>query len=281
MSDENPENRENRTNSRDNKPSDANRELNEFRPFRYFQRRIRLTQRKDAKNDERKRYRDTQESAVAEMLHYADATWRWVWSRGPAAWTAVFTGVLTFATIAAWWAMHFQNRIMLGQMNQTEQTLEQMRLDQRPWVWSCGVDVVPTVVAGEQLYFELPVQNYGRSPARVIFTQVGVLCALEEMTSPEHIKELFGHIFDSLHHGSMISHYFIPPGGKLLIIPPKQPVFTEQNITDIESGKGLLFVAFMVTYADNSGVVHHSNFTLVYSPKTKTLVENTIMNEMD
>jgi hypothetical protein len=87
---------------------------------------------------------------------------------------AWFTAILTIFAIVQGVAMIAQNNIMRDQMGQTAETLEIMRVDQRPWVVSRQPALSKPIAVNEMLDFIMPLANSGKSPAIVKHMAVGI-----------------------------------------------------------------------------------------------------------
>jgi hypothetical protein len=252
----------------------ADNQLPPLRPIRFFKRRFRLAQRKEAKENKTNRYSQMPDANIAPMFDWLDTIWRRGAQLGSQGWIAMFTFVLTVATVGSFWEMYVQNNIMRAQMDQTDKTLAQMRLEQRPWLGVHQPEMDP-IEADKQIVCKVPIKNSGHTPGNIVSAAVLVIAL------PSSVE--MARVFDRLEtvEPMNLREAVIPPDGTVHFFIEDAPTLSQKHIDDVNAGKIRVWIIGRFTYSDVTGKRHSTRLSYLYDPKTKVPIGTDKNNYMD
>jgi len=207
---------------------------------------------------------------------------------------AAFTVVMAYTTIRAWIAMHAQNSIMIEQGKaieqqaklageqleqakvgsaQTDQIIEQMRLEQRAWLGPTAPKIEP-ITSGGRVKGTIPLKNSGPTPA---YMEHG-MC---------HVVVISPQAFDQHFVNAKIAEAWATEQRSAAIAPdttqnfhfntgPLRPI----DYIAIEQGTATLFILGCAQYRDYAGVIRETICCYEYDAIAKSLFAYRKYNEM-
>jgi hypothetical protein len=198
-------------------PKHADSEVPTIRPFRLLAYRERLSQRKTARENKHRDYRNMPEAELMPMYRKLDRAWENTRVRiarvGANGWMAFFTLVLTVATIASWAVMVIQNNIMRDQMKQADATIEQMRLEKRAWLGIVETRL-GSISDDEIIDGQVVVENSGATPGTIYALDFDIVPLAKNADIKPEIDAMKRQVFTSSRTELQI---VIPPGAKVTL----------------------------------------------------------------
>lgn len=177
---------------------------------------------------------------------------------------AVFTIVLSYVTYLQWDVMAEQN-------DAVEQQLDQMRLDQRPWV---GIETTRIDETQKKIDGWITWKNYGSNPA---FIYANRMIAVPYNIDDKDLAEL-----TEVHPDQPAEDFMqmvIPPGRDFSAALPSKMVIFSPTATDqplppdytkeVIDGKRAYYVIGAIFYKDANNARHVTGFCLIYDSKLK------------
>jgi hypothetical protein len=171
---------------------------------------------------------------------------------------AVFTAALTIVACIQWWtahrqweAMHAQNEIMIAESKKTDAIIEQMRLDQRPWLYIVDPKI-ETIEANKPVTLKYRLKNSGHSPAAVyrVAVHAGIV---SEITHPG-----LGDALAAVPRAFVRCPAVVPPNGGCNQ-EHSQGTISEEQFAALVDGKWMT-VTGILYYVGHSGDVYETGY---------------------
>ncbi len=203
-------------------------------------------------------------------------------------WERRFTGALVLLAVAqsciAHWqygAMSDQNALAKGQLElaqrsieQTQKTLDIMRLEQRPWL-SVALPTVDKFAADKPVPYAVPVRNTGSTPGFIDYAVTGVFRLAPGADPAPIIQSLLSRA------PNLARQTVIPPDGIFNFHPQGGGAIPQQAIDSVMSGETILYMFGVFKYHDIAGDQHLTKCCFHFNVEDNTFRAYEKYNEMD
>jgi hypothetical protein len=195
--------------------------------------------------------------------------------------TALSGVILAVWAGMTWWTYRGQWQVMREQLDsariasgQTDQIIEQMRLDQRAWIGLVDLKTSP-ISANNPITCDFFVKNSGNTPGFIdSFSYCYILAAKDEDPGPTIEKR--GQVSGTIHAGSPI------PPGEVAGLPTTVAQTVDENAFHrIGNNSATLYFFCDLRYHDIFGETRHTRCCFSYNPSSGALTIHPGHNHMD
>jgi type II secretory pathway pseudopilin PulG len=156
----------------------------------------------------------------------------------------IFNGILAFVAIRQWQNMRRQERLANAALREAEETVEQMRLEQRAWI--CADDIQLDIFwANERPTCDFKLRNTGTTPGTLDKFGYTFQHGDNEIT-------LFEQAIASVWSVPYAAQMVVPPGG-VVVLPLESSARVDKSVFDFNKTNGVLVLLVRFEYLDVTG----------------------------
>lgn len=262
----------------DDDPKERLREFFRFHPIRFYDHVAAEVERREGAKQKRDYITDWARVIVKPWLRVAAAAialavaGRGVWelSTHDADHTvAIFTVVLAIVAMVQWWTTHGQLRQARTASHQTDQMVEQMRLEQRPWVGISKPNIHVPDDPGDVFRLEYVLRNSGKTPAMEIGMAVtGVT------TTPGPHAAAFARENALVTDSTVVGMAIIAPGGEVKKVTSyKLSGLTPEILAGIKDGRYRHIMCGVFKYTSTGDAEYSTGFMFTLHTDGQVIVE--------
>jgi hypothetical protein len=165
------------------------------------------------------------------------------------------------------WIMWESNQLVGEQIGQTNDTIELMRLAQRPWLAIEGARIVYPFAVNNSIDLRLPVKNYGNSGGTI--TSRRILSYIEPIDPMSSEFDKLAAQFDAEPMVTGNPKTFPPQGKYELLVRERLHKMTPELIAAVEGKEATLYIFAKHEYVDASGNVYCHKFCFHFNVDMK------------